>query len=53
METTTLASALSSLDLTVIMDSILEVLPIALPVVISMLGFRKGLSFFKKLIKGA
>ncbi|CAK7050624.1 hypothetical protein [Tissierella sp.] len=53
MDSTTLTSALGAVDLSVIMDSILGILPIALPVVVGMIGLKKGIGFFKKMIKGA
>ncbi|HYK74820.1 MAG TPA: hypothetical protein VEV44_17125 [Pseudoneobacillus sp.] len=51
--TTTLVSALSGVDFSVILDQVLAVLPIALPVVIAFVGFKKGLGFVMSRIKGA
>lgn len=43
----------TGLDLTVVLDELMKIVPIAIPVVLSFLGFRKGYAFLKKQIKGA
>lgn len=44
---------LSGVDLTAVLDEITGLLPTVLPVIISFIAFRKGLSFLKKALKGA
>lgn len=53
METTTLVSQLTSVDFGIILDSVLAMVPIVIPVVLGFIGFKKGLGFVKKQIKGA
>lgn len=54
METTTsLVDKLSGVDFTIILDQVLAIVPIVIPVVLAFIGFKKGLGFLKKQIKGA
>jgi hypothetical protein len=53
METATLASQLASVDFSVILDSVISMVPIVIPVILAFLGFKKGLAFVKRQIKGA
>ena len=41
----TVATALTNVDLTGVLDELLALLPIVLPVVIGFIGVRKGISF--------
>ena len=52
METTQMLD-LTGVDLTIIMDQILAIVPVVLPVVIAFIGLRKGLAFLKSSLKGA
>jgi hypothetical protein len=47
------SAALSSVDVSPIVNQITAMLPIAVPALISVLAIRKGVSFLIGLIKGA
>lgn len=50
---TTLSGAFADLDLSVISDSLLEITPIALGVIIPILAIRKAIGFLSGAIQGA
>jgi hypothetical protein len=43
----------ATIDLNGVFNSVIAVVPYAIPVVVAFLGFKKGYSFLKKQIKGA
>ena len=43
----------STLDLNSVFNSVISVVPYAIPVVLAFIGFKKGYAFLKKQIKGA
>lgn len=54
METTTgMFSGITAESFSGVMDGITELLPIALPVVVGFIAFRKGWAWLKGQIKGA
>jgi hypothetical protein len=53
METNTLVSKLTGVDFSIILDGMLDIVPIVIPVVLGFIAFRKGYTFLKKQIKGA
>ena len=48
----TLSSSVSDIDLSGITEGIIAMIPIVIPVVVGIIGLRKGLSFLKSQIKG-
>lgn len=44
---------LTGVDLTLILDEVLALVPTVLPVVISFIAFRKGLAFIQRALRGA
>lgn len=51
--TNDLVSKLSGVDFGIILDGMLDVVPIVIPVVLGFIAFRKGYAFVKKQVKGA
>lgn len=50
---TTLADAVSSADLTGVLNEIVALLPIVIPVVIGFIGLRKGIKFLFSTLRSA
>ena len=44
---------LTGIDLTEVLDEVVNLVPVVLPVVISFIAFRKGYAFIKRALKGA
>lgn len=44
---------LKGIDLTAVLDEVVNLVPVVLPVVISFIAFRKGYAFIKRALKGA
>lgn len=44
---------LTGVDMTVIMDEVIALIPVVLPVVVGFIGLRKGISFLKSSLRGA
>lgn len=44
---------LTGVDLTAVLDEVVNLVPTVLPVIIGFIAFRKGLSFVKDALKGA
>lgn len=44
---------LTGVDLTAVLDEVVNLVPTVLPVIIGFIAFRKGLSFVKGALKGA
>ena len=44
---------LEGIDLTAVLDEVVNLVPIVLPVVIGFIAFRKGYAFIKRALKGA
>lgn len=48
-----IATAFKDLDLSVIADTILEIAPIAIAVIVPVMAIRKGISFLVSAVRGA
>lgn len=44
---------LTNIDLSVVLDEVLALVPTVLPVVISFIAFRKAFAFIKRTLRGA
>lgn len=44
---------LTGVDLTAVLDEVVNLVPTVLPVIISFIAFRKGFAFIKRALKGA
>jgi hypothetical protein len=53
MDTSALKTALSGVDFSVVLDGVIELVPIVIVPVLGFIAFKKGFAFVKKQIKGA